>query len=281
MTMPWFRMFNEARNDAKLRSLTDAEFRVWFNLLCLASEQDERGVIRNAIPFLLAIETCNASVTLCNETLHRLCALRFIETSWYHADTAIDGDEDTVTIRFLNWEKYQAGKPSDAPERVAERVKAHRERTKDAGNADVTPRNALQQSGNAIDKEEDRELTPPTPSPGEPAGKPPRVVRGSRIPDDFATTPELYAYAAEKGVTAVEADSVTEGFVLYWQSASGKTATKIDWNKAWMNRVLDLLEAGKIGPTRRNGSMKPNGYQSQAEINQLKRNPDGTPKWVG
>jgi hypothetical protein len=28
-------------------------------------------------------------------------------------------------------------------------------------------------------------------------------------------------------------------------------------------------------------SLSPSGYRSQAEINQLKRNPDGTPKWVG
>ena len=35
---PWFRMYSEARVDAKLRSLSADEFRVWFNLLCLASE---------------------------------------------------------------------------------------------------------------------------------------------------------------------------------------------------------------------------------------------------
>lgn len=34
-------------------------------------------------------------------------------------------------------------------------------------------------------------------------------------------------------------------------------------------------------PMREVGSTTSNGYRSQAEINQLKRNPDGTPKWVG
>jgi hypothetical protein len=121
--------------------------------------------------------------------------------------------------------------------------------------------------------------TPPTPSPGEAADKPPRAVRsrGIRIPPDFAMTPRLYAYAAEKEVTAAEAESVMEGFKLYWESASGQNAIKSDWNKAWMNRVLDLLEAGKIGPTRRIGSTTPNGYRSQAEINRPgQRNPDGS-----
>jgi hypothetical protein len=145
------------------------------------------------------------------------------------------------------------------------------------------PTDTLSTEQNRLDTEQSREETPPTPSPGEAAVKPPRAVRsrGARIPPDFAMTPRLYAYAAEKEVTAAEADSVMEGFKLYWESASGQSASKSDWNKAWMNRVLDLLEAGKIGPTRRNGSMRPNGFQSQAEINQLKRNPDGTPKWVG
>ncbi|MCA1668316.1 MAG: helix-turn-helix domain-containing protein [Thermomicrobia bacterium] len=94
-----------------------------------------------------------------------------------------------------------------------------------------------------------------------------RAPNPTRIPDDFALTPELYAYAADKGVTAAEADGVTEEFILYWQAASGRSAIKTDWKKAWMLRILDRLQMGKIGPMARNGSTRSNGYRSQADIN--------------
>jgi len=31
--MKWFKLHTEARNDAKLRSMSDSQHRVWFNLL--------------------------------------------------------------------------------------------------------------------------------------------------------------------------------------------------------------------------------------------------------
>ena len=42
---PWFRMYTESRNDSKLATLTDGEFRVWHKLLCYSAENEPRGVI--------------------------------------------------------------------------------------------------------------------------------------------------------------------------------------------------------------------------------------------
>jgi hypothetical protein len=56
MTMPWFRMYNESRNDRKLDTLADDEFRVWHKLLCCASEGKDRGTIDADDRELLAIE---------------------------------------------------------------------------------------------------------------------------------------------------------------------------------------------------------------------------------
>lgn len=151
--MPWFRMYSEARNDAKLRALPDDQFRVWFNLLCFASEQgDERGVLSGYDRDLLAVEVANGDTDLLEATLERIAKLRII---------SIDGD----AIRFLNFEKRQYDKPSDTPERVAERVRRHRERqsnttetptehTETPCNADVTPCNDTEGEG-------DRELVSP------------------------------------------------------------------------------------------------------------------------
>ena len=127
-------MYSEARNDAKLRSLTDCQFRVWFNLMCFANDQTTRGVIEGYDDELLAIEVANGDVSLLSETLERLEKLRII---------TIDEDK----IEFVNWQKRQYDKPSDEPARVRERVKRHRQKTRNANetpcNADVTPCNAL------------------------------------------------------------------------------------------------------------------------------------------
>lgn len=111
--MKWLKLYHEARTDSKLDSLSDEEFRVWFRLLCYAGEQPERGVIRKT-GRLLAAEVAKGDKKLLAQTLEALHELEIIQHQ--------DGE-----IRFLNWEKRQSRKPSDSPERVAERVQRHRE----------------------------------------------------------------------------------------------------------------------------------------------------------
>ena len=91
--MNWFRLYSEARNDAKLRTLSDAEHRVWFNLLCYAAEQKpERGSIFDFDMDVLAIEVAAGDSDLLIETLKKLSRLRII--------FATDGGQ----IRFLKFE---------------------------------------------------------------------------------------------------------------------------------------------------------------------------------
>jgi hypothetical protein len=141
VNLKWFRMYSEARNDAKLRSLSDSQFRIWFNLLCFAAEQtEERGSIIGYDEELLAVEVANGDVELLNETLDKLERLRIIETNE-------NGD-----ITFINFSKRQYDNPSDRPEEVRKRVQKHRQakhitnvttRNEDVTtcNEDVTTRN--------------------------------------------------------------------------------------------------------------------------------------------
>lgn len=114
--MNWFRMFSEARSDAKLRKLTDPQFRVWFNLLCYASEQDERGVITEMDREILALEVADEDEPLLEETLSRLSRLKIITVT-------------TEEIRFNHWaERQKTRYPSDEPDAAAERKRKQRER---------------------------------------------------------------------------------------------------------------------------------------------------------
>lgn len=146
--MEWFRMYSEARNDAKLRSLNDSQFRVWFNLLCFSNEQPERGTISDIDEELLAVEVANGDTELLRDVLARLEKLRIIE-------------RDDITINFINFKKRNYDKPSDLPERVKERVTRHREKQR---NTNVTPCNASETQCNPLytDTEAEADIDPET-----------------------------------------------------------------------------------------------------------------------
>ncbi|PYY59993.1 hypothetical protein DEJ17_06385 [Curtobacterium sp. MCSS17_011] len=61
--------------------------------------------------------------------------------------------------------------------------------------------------------------------------------RGTRIPDDFTVNQDMVAWALEHA-PAVDGRRATDMFVNHWQAASGRTATKLDWVKAWKNWLL-------------------------------------------
>jgi hypothetical protein len=110
----WFKIHHDARADIKLRKLTDAQFRVWFNLLCYASEQEERGVIR-AGREIIALEVADENLELLEETLSRLSRLNIVTVT-------------NDTISFIHWEDRQKpAYPSDEPEATRLRKQKQRE----------------------------------------------------------------------------------------------------------------------------------------------------------
>lgn len=175
--LPWFRMYFEARTDAKLRSLSDAEFRVWFNLLCLAAESDERGTVDMADPFIVAVEVSGGDQELLQRTCHALSRLKIIE------------QRDDVYV-FIKWPVRQYDKPSDVPERTRERKRQSRAKAQQAsGEApvesvrvrEVTPSHALD-TDTDTDKESANALV-------RTAGK---VRTSGQPPDEFMAVWSVY-----------------------------------------------------------------------------------------
>lgn len=76
--MKWFRLYSEARTDAKLESLPDDMFRVWFKLMCFAGEQPTRGFVEGYDDELLAVEVARGDVELLRATLIELSRLEII-----------------------------------------------------------------------------------------------------------------------------------------------------------------------------------------------------------
>jgi len=181
--MNWFRVYIDARNDAKLRTLTDAEHRVWFHLLCYAAEQPNRGTIEGVTgvtgvtdvtsALLLAIEVANGDTALLTKTVEKLVNLRVLSI-------------DDEGLSFINFTKRQYDKPSDMPEKTRERKAAQRERERaqNSSNNDdesvtgVTARDVTTRTEQS--REEQTKEEPPKSPKGD--GSNLKVIDGGRTP---------------------------------------------------------------------------------------------------
>lgn len=73
------------------------------------------------------------------------------------------------------------------------------------------------------------------------------LSRATRIPENFAMTEEMRAWAAEKRPD-LDPDLSTEKFKNYWEAKSSG-ATKLDWVKTWRNWILGE-RVNVVKPTR-------------------------------
>ena len=120
--LPWFRMHTEARNDAKLDALNDREHRIWFKLLCLAAEGEDRGAVDYIDPEFVAMEL-RVGVDELDSAISRMVRLRLLERS-------------DSRLSFPAFAGRQYEKPSDRPEATRERKRVQRLRASAGG---VTP----------------------------------------------------------------------------------------------------------------------------------------------
>jgi hypothetical protein len=123
--MKWFKLHSEFSHDPKLATFSKAERCDLIDLLCLANESNQRGVI------VLDNEDLAATLSLSIEEYEAF------EDKLVRKGIVTRTDEG---LSMSNWEKRQYEKPSATPERVAGRVAKHRESKR---NANVTPSNAV------------------------------------------------------------------------------------------------------------------------------------------
>lgn len=112
-------MYHDARLDLKLQSLSDAQHRVWFNLLCYASEQGTRGTIAAKSLTVLAIEVARGDTDLLEDTLATLETLDIVQRK-------------NNKVIITHWKERQFASDSSTP-----RVKKHRQKKSDPPKPDV------------------------------------------------------------------------------------------------------------------------------------------------
>lgn len=117
--------------------------------------------------------------------------------------------------------------------------------------------------------------TPPA-TPGPPSGG----SRGSRLPDDFAVTPEMATWARENAPSCGPVNH--EAFCDYWRGVPGAKGRKVDWEATWRNWMRrDHERRSQASRPASNGRARATADDRIADIQALKLNPPNSPATTG
>jgi len=116
MGMPWFRLYSEMIDDPKIGTLSDSEFRLWVEILCLACQSGDSGNTHLTVTETEWKLRKAVSVTV-KELLHR-GIVTFLKRS--------DGKE---TLCVPKWNKRQFQSDTSTP-------RVQKFRKKQTGNGD-------------------------------------------------------------------------------------------------------------------------------------------------
>ena len=209
----WFRFYNTTMDNEKVLKLTDAQYRAWTMLLCIASKKG--GTIPDdmlSISILLRKPPAK-----CRDIIQVLISGELL---------------DRVQNGYIphDWSERQY-----ASDVSTSRVRAHRERNGNgqcnvSETADETPPDTDTDTDTEAEKKESS-----TPQAASPRGT--RWASDQSIPEDWL----LFVDGRFKALGRAPPDLQLEAekFVNFWAAKSGKDATKLDWKKTFLNWCLN------------------------------------------
>lgn len=205
----WFRFYNSVPDDPKIGQLSDANFRQWVHLLCIASRFE--GLIPGDVESLAY--TLRKPRQKVAEILQALVSASLLER-------CADG------FRPHNWEQRQF--KSDVS---TERVKRFRKRFKPAAEtANETPPDSETETDHRQMQKEDTSLRSVA------------RTKATRWPSDQLVSEDWRQAAGmkrvEHGLVGIDIDLEAVKFQNFWAGKSGQNATKVDWQKTWINWAL-------------------------------------------
>lgn len=236
--MKWFRLYSEVLDDPKVQQLHPAMFKHWVNLLCLASQTDEGGMLpdEESIAFRLRVRKSEL-----RKILDTLCAAGLLDR--------VENSTTHVQLSVHKWSERQR-KSDDVSQRVA------RHRAGNAGNEtlqETLPKRTVEEEGDT-DKRKSRGEGEKNVTTDKPSPRPPKPLPVP-MPDEF-DAPVDWAWAElgmPSSVVATEMDKMRD-----WSLA--KAERKVDWQAAARNWLRRAASEG----SPRIGS-KPNGKPTTTE----------------
>jgi hypothetical protein len=151
MAYSWFRLYTKIRSDPDMVMLTDHQFRIWINLMCLASDSKQRGWVQSPLGGQYPLPVLARTLGTTEDDLKP--ALTIFEQSGFIEQT----DHGIHLLKFI---ERQYDKPSDQPEATSERKRRQRSRQ---CHANVTPMSRPISTDTDSDTETEIYNTPLTP----------------------------------------------------------------------------------------------------------------------
>lgn len=245
--MPWFKVDDHLAFNVKVLTAGNTAMGLWIRAGSWSAAQLSDGVVPGAIVAALGGSPADAAA------LVEVGLWDAVEGGW----------------AFHDWAEYQPTKAEvlAARAKTRDRVAKHRasrasdhagnDERHDVGNT-VTPVDTADVSTHAPTR------PIPTPSTDVEGGGPRK--RAHRIPDDFAVTTAMQAWAAER-TPLVDVNSATERFCNHWRAKAGRDATKLDWTATWRNWLIrdqdDRVNRQKLTPTQRAAAIVQAGREVQ------------------
>jgi len=208
MANPWFRLYSEFAHDPKVQMLSEAMQRRYVMLLCLKCSETLETLHETELAFQLRLDE-----TELLETKKLFISKNFIDKNW----------------NILNWNKRQFVSDSSTM-----RVRKHRNKKKQVGNADET---LQKQPSNAIDTDTDTDTE---------SNKKKENKRGSRLSPDFVLPREWRDFCVQER-KEIHPTQTFEKFKDYWIAQAGQKGVKLDWFATWRNWVRNT-NAPKVNP---------------------------------
>jgi hypothetical protein len=145
----WWRAYNEAVNDPKLQLISDALFRAWFNLMCIASGNDGALPPIADLAFTLRMKPDKTATILTQ--LHRAGLLDKTETGFTPHNwngRQYKSDVSTVRVkRFRNGKRNVSPTVSETPPETEDREQKDPEANASGADAPVDHRRRLFNEG--------------------------------------------------------------------------------------------------------------------------------------
>lgn len=231
----WFRFYVEAMQDPKIRGLSPTHRWLWVAILGIARSSCITG-------HLLVAET----MPYTDEQIADWAALKVREVQGglreLEARGMISWSPDLECWFVTRWVERQYESDSSTVRTRRYRAKPKEPHSDDVGTSQERSGNGRSDVPEQNRAEQSRETPPVAPL---------RVARthGTRIPDEFTVTPEMYAWARDR-CPAVDVDLQTERFVNWAKSCGTNKAVKADWVRAWRNWLLGEQAKAPRQPTR-------------------------------
>lgn len=207
---------------------------VWITML---AKCNRKGEFFGAIPGLARL--ANVTLAECESALETLLAPdRWSRTPDFEGRRieAIDGG-----WRILNHAKFDRLRSNiEAEERELERKREWDRQNRPSGHA----RSKAAQSDDSPTESDvgpTQSVPPPAPTVSKSKSAKSDSNRGSRLPDGWAPSQSVRAWARQEFPT-LSVDSLLAEFADYWRAVPGQKGRKTDWDATFRNRIRDVAK---------------------------------------